>query len=238
MALQSSGPISLNNVAGEFGGSTPHSLSEYYGVASGVPGSGTISLSNFYGKSAAVDPGPDPDPDPPSLIFRTTGFGGGIGSADYDSTPSFGGTSYTSVYAMAQNNGNTGGVNSAGVFTEGIGRLSGVPTGLGSNVFSRILMFPKTSGATWSPLPYTVITIGISGAGLVDSGWKVYDPIWSRYTPPGQSGFSNIYYLSSASSVQPIFGVASNGDSVGVIGQYMAQAMDSGNAGLGIDFLG
>ena len=53
MALQTSGAISLNDVAGEFGGSTPHSLSEYYGVATGVPGSGTISLSNFYGTANA-----------------------------------------------------------------------------------------------------------------------------------------------------------------------------------------
>ena len=30
MGLQSSGAISINDVAGEFGGSTPHSLSEYY----------------------------------------------------------------------------------------------------------------------------------------------------------------------------------------------------------------
>lgn len=54
MALQSSGAISIGDIAGEFGGSTPHSLSEYYGVASGVPSSGTISISNFYGKSNIV----------------------------------------------------------------------------------------------------------------------------------------------------------------------------------------
>ena len=54
MALQSSGAISLANIASEFGGSTPHSLSEYYGVASGVPGSGTISFSNFYGTSSVI----------------------------------------------------------------------------------------------------------------------------------------------------------------------------------------
>ena len=54
MALQSSGQISLADVAGEFGGSTPHSLSEYYGVAAGVPSSGVISLSHFYGKSNVV----------------------------------------------------------------------------------------------------------------------------------------------------------------------------------------
>jgi len=52
MTLQSSGAISLANIASEFGGSTPHSLSEYYSAASGIPSSGTISISQFYGKSA------------------------------------------------------------------------------------------------------------------------------------------------------------------------------------------
>jgi hypothetical protein len=32
MALQSSGAISLNDIATEFGGTTPHSLSEYYAL--------------------------------------------------------------------------------------------------------------------------------------------------------------------------------------------------------------
>lgn len=58
MTLQSSGAISLSNIAGEMGGSTPHSLSEYYkggGLVGNhsnnpnVPTSGTISFSNFYG---------------------------------------------------------------------------------------------------------------------------------------------------------------------------------------------
>lgn len=54
MALQSSGPISLGDIQGEFGGSNPISISEYYGADTGVPASGTISLSDFYGTSAAV----------------------------------------------------------------------------------------------------------------------------------------------------------------------------------------
>jgi len=54
MALQSSGPISLNDIATEFGGSTPHSLSEYYG-AGGTPSSGAISLADFYGKANSKD---------------------------------------------------------------------------------------------------------------------------------------------------------------------------------------
>ena len=53
MALPSSGAISIAQIAGEFGGTAPHSLSEFYGVASGIPTSGTISLSHFYGKSNA-----------------------------------------------------------------------------------------------------------------------------------------------------------------------------------------
>ena len=52
MALPTSGPLSLDDIAGEFGGTTPHSLSEYYGVAAGIPTSGTISISDFYGASA------------------------------------------------------------------------------------------------------------------------------------------------------------------------------------------
>jgi hypothetical protein len=55
MALQSSGLITLAQVQAEFGGSNPISMSEYYrGGAytttnnTGVPTSGSISLSNFY----------------------------------------------------------------------------------------------------------------------------------------------------------------------------------------------
>lgn len=52
MALQSSGAISLNDIAIEFGGTQPHSLNEYYGVANGIPASGSIALSDFYGASS------------------------------------------------------------------------------------------------------------------------------------------------------------------------------------------
>jgi len=61
MALQSSGTITIQDIADEFGGIAPHSLSEYYrnGVYvgsnnTGVPTSGTISLSDSYGASAAT----------------------------------------------------------------------------------------------------------------------------------------------------------------------------------------
>tara|TARA_B100002019_G_C21187239_1_gene556862 strand:+ start:69 stop:680 length:612 start_codon:yes stop_codon:yes gene_type:complete len=67
MAIVSSGAVSLSDIATEFGGSQPHSMSEYYSggsnVAAGIqnasgvtiPTSGQISLaSNFYGSVAEV----------------------------------------------------------------------------------------------------------------------------------------------------------------------------------------
>ena len=83
MALPSSGAISLSQIAGEIGGSTPHSLSEYYGTVSGVPSSGAISFSNFRGKSNAV-----------TITYLIVGGGGGGGPAISDlmgSSPGAGG---------------------------------------------------------------------------------------------------------------------------------------------------
>jgi len=66
VALPTSGPLSLADIQTEFGGSNPVSLSEYYaggsyvpagtsGTNGAVPSSSTISISNFYGTSAALD---------------------------------------------------------------------------------------------------------------------------------------------------------------------------------------
>ena len=62
MALQTSGQISLANIAAEFGGSAPHSMSEYYGGGDNVPAganpgiatSGEINMNSFYGGVAAT----------------------------------------------------------------------------------------------------------------------------------------------------------------------------------------
>ena len=51
MALQSSGAISLSQIAAEFGGSVPHSMSEYRG-SGGTPSTGAIDFSDFYGTSS------------------------------------------------------------------------------------------------------------------------------------------------------------------------------------------
>lgn len=54
MALQGSGQIKISEIATEFGGTAPHGLSEYYGSDTGVPTSGEITCSDFYGTSSVT----------------------------------------------------------------------------------------------------------------------------------------------------------------------------------------
>jgi len=65
MPLPNSGPLSLNDIQTEFGGTNPISLNEYYaggalvpagtsGINGPVPSSGAISISNFYGTTAFI----------------------------------------------------------------------------------------------------------------------------------------------------------------------------------------
>lgn len=54
MPLPTTGPLSLSDIAAEFGGTPPHSISEYFGAASGVPGQGlAIGVGHFRGKSGS-----------------------------------------------------------------------------------------------------------------------------------------------------------------------------------------
>lgn len=57
MALQDSGQINLSDIVNEFGDTTPDitKLSEFYGVASNIPKSGTIKFSDFYGRRTWID---------------------------------------------------------------------------------------------------------------------------------------------------------------------------------------
>ena len=79
MTIVSSGAISINSLVGEYGGSSPHSMSEYYkggGLVANhsnnpnVPTSGAISLSNFYGANNTA----------PYVADTTAGFTSDYGS--------------------------------------------------------------------------------------------------------------------------------------------------------------
>lgn len=64
MTVKSSGTLSMiTDIVGEFGGSAPHGLKEYYSGGSnvgswvsGVPSSGEIGMKDFYGKSQYINP--------------------------------------------------------------------------------------------------------------------------------------------------------------------------------------
>lgn len=49
MVLPTSGPLSLQDIQDEFGGTSPISLSEYYAIGKNIPASGVISIQDFYG---------------------------------------------------------------------------------------------------------------------------------------------------------------------------------------------
>ena len=108
MAIKSSGSLAISEIVTEFGGSTPHSLSEYYAgaglVASGtqdtdgnaVPASGAIKISDFYtcskfvaqSFSSLTSSTTSTVPDGANAVhieFAVAGGGGGCGGADYDS---------------------------------------------------------------------------------------------------------------------------------------------------------
>ena len=74
MALPTTGPLSIGQIQGEFGGSNPASLREYYSAASGVPSLGNpISISDFRGKSNVVSF---------SYVIQGAGGAGGWGLSD------------------------------------------------------------------------------------------------------------------------------------------------------------
>ena len=85
MAIKTSGPITIQDLVNEFGGTAPHSLNEYYRggglvpeapINSNVPASGAISLQNFYGATNQI-----------LITYEIIGGGGGGGSGADDRNP-------------------------------------------------------------------------------------------------------------------------------------------------------
>lgn len=142
MTLQSTGPISLGDIQGEFGGASPVSLSNYFRGGPNVPNhdntlpiptSGAISLTDFYGTSV----------DPPQTILTAEITGSqngfrrltGIGSIVPDET--FNGwdleqcTTDTSTFRFsvkppnqADNNGTWASLSLTGTFVSGTGTMT------------------------------------------------------------------------------------------------------------------
>lgn len=88
MTIPTSGPISLGTIQGEYGGSNPISISEYYrggsrvpntGPNANIPTSGLIRMSNFYGGVAYI----------PDLVIDPIDWGNGSGTEYYQGVVSF-----------------------------------------------------------------------------------------------------------------------------------------------------
>ena len=109
MALPSSGnPLSIAQIQGEFGGTNPASLSEYYSAHSSVPSTGNpISISDFYGLSDVV-----------TFTYALIGGGGGGGHgfdggangtpAPNGGTSSISGSGFSTVSASGGTGGRSG----------------------------------------------------------------------------------------------------------------------------------
>lgn len=97
MALPGSGTLSLSDIQTEFGGSNPISLSEYYGVAAGVPASGTIAIDDFYGTSASTAP-------PEFIFYEAQTATGGSGTYTFN-FPSVTAGKYICLLAFSDSGG-------------------------------------------------------------------------------------------------------------------------------------
>ena len=101
MAVTSSAPIDIGDLVTEFGGSAPHSLTEYYRGGSlvpnttannSVPTSGAISLTDFFGASATTGT------DDRTLTIGSGSFGGFIAGFGFASDAASGvGTGFGSI---------------------------------------------------------------------------------------------------------------------------------------------
>ena len=98
MAVTSSAPISITNLVTEFGGSTPHALTEYYRGGSlvpntttnaSVPTSGSISLTDFFGSSSVTNWTTVVTVGVVTGLFTQSGFSSGIFGSLSDSTVDF-----------------------------------------------------------------------------------------------------------------------------------------------------
>lgn len=50
MTIKTSGALGMDEIAAEYNGTAPHSIQDYFG-APGLPASGALAFSDFYGKS-------------------------------------------------------------------------------------------------------------------------------------------------------------------------------------------
>lgn len=202
MPLQSSGQISLANIAGEFGGSAPHQMSEYRGKGN-APTSGLMRLGgHFHGTSDSLAP-------------HTVN----IGAAVYDSKELVWSGSTASSHTLVTASGNftlnqvtryadqgpllwNGAIASSNLVSSGSGMHNALRTGSsigtqGSNTYYLVGI---------SNLGYNRLQIGNITMNLTNAGGKVTGSSFISY-------YGLITWYVNGNSYLSVQAIASNGSS-------------------------
>lgn len=195
MTLQSSGPISLSQVATEFGGKNPLELGEYRGQDN-APTSGGISLANFYGTDGI----------PPSgLQYHYDGQISEHNDPSAGNVQDLGSSNYTGTLTngAAYNSGNFGKVVFDGV--DDYVNLSGYNGVTGTGARTSIVFFkldasppsavqrlltwgdPATNGGKWAMEINTSgqFSLGVGGGAqqsnkvLTTTNWQMVAATWN-----------------------------------------------------------
>ena len=158
MTLPASGnAISINSLVGEYGGSAPHSMSEYYkggGLVANhsnnanVPTSGTISLSNFHGQS-------NTSPAPTSYSYVLTLGNGGFGSVVGFSAP-------TNIGSLTNNPQSTAFASGFNPTWMVIGSFTSIGKGGASITDLRLIANSSVANSGWTRwfIPSGIINLG------------------------------------------------------------------------------
>lgn len=171
MALPSSGAISLANIQTEFGGSNPISISEYYGKASGIPSSGTISFSQFRGKSnyTAIS-NVSASPNPAYNQASSSSFVSVTASAT--ASASNGSGSYS--YSWSYRSGTTSNVVTGGTTSATMTWRRSVPPGGTNGAYYKAVWRCTISDGTSSG--YVDVTFGVRNTRAAYTGGGGFDP--------------------------------------------------------------
>jgi len=179
MAVRSSAPVSLvTDIVGEFGGSTPHSLTEYYRGGSlvpnttannSVPTSGAISLTDFFGASATTGTGDR------TLTIGSGTFGGFIAAYGFASAAASVGGGFGSISS------NTIGFSGFNVTIEAVYFLI-------SQIYFRASTNPGNSG--WTSMTVGSTTFNRTDANYVSGSIATWS--WSSSNVIGTSGTQTV----------------------------------------------
>lgn len=225
MTIASSGPLTLQDIANEFGGATPHSLNEYYrGGANvpvhvntvGIPASGAISIGDFYGKAKRVAIALVLSADTNNYdVFANRGANYAAGYTDLTLTINSGitvGSASTASYAMSVNGFTSG--DTVSIVNNGTIVGAGGAGGRGAIASSATA---AVAGSVAGPALYANFATSVTNNGTIAAGGG------------GGGGGSGRSYLSGKTTVYQNGG--GGGGGAGVVGGVGAVGGNTGGTG-------